>query len=185
MQVNRTKLLAGTAALIGALAITACIPPAPEPTPAPSPAPVAHPTQAPPQAVTPTYDNWMDVPQTPGNWSYSADRRETRAVFGTGNASALIIRCDLGTRQVAIARSGSAAGPVQMRIRTESQDRVLTADPATSASGTLATQLNARDTLLDAIAFSKGRFAVETASTPTIYVPAYPEITRVVEDCRS
>ena len=42
----------------------------------------------------------------------------------------------------------------------------------------------ARDPLLDAMAFSKGRFALEVAGLPTLYVPSYPEVTRVIEDCR-
>ena len=33
-------------------------------------------------------------------------------------------------------------------------------------------------------AFSKGRFAIETPGLATLYVPSYPEITRVIEDCR-
>jgi hypothetical protein len=42
----------------------------------------------------------------------------------------------------------------------------------------------AQDPLLDAMAFSKGRFAVESAGLATLYVPPYPEVTRVIEDCR-
>jgi hypothetical protein len=42
----------------------------------------------------------------------------------------------------------------------------------------------ARDPLLDAMAFSKGRFAVEVTGGAPLYVPAYPEVTRVIEDCR-
>ena len=42
----------------------------------------------------------------------------------------------------------------------------------------------ARDPLLDAMAFSRGRFAVEVSGGPTLVVPAYPEVTRVIEDCR-
>ena len=45
-------------------------------------------------------------------------------------------------------------------------------------------ELAASDPLLDAIAFSRGRFAVDVPGTAPVYVPAYPEITRVVEDCR-
>lgn len=108
-------------------------------------------------------------------------------MFGTGQtrgATALIIRCDRTTRRVGIARSGSATGQVQMRIRTETQDRVLTAGPLDGTPGLVAAELSARDSLLDAIAFSKGRLAVETEGIARIYVPAYPEITRVVEDCR-
>ena len=42
----------------------------------------------------------------------------------------------------------------------------------------------ARDPLLDAMAFSKARFAVEVPGSPALYVPSYPEVTKVIEDCR-
>ena len=96
----------------------------------------------------------------------------------------LIIRCDLTTRRVGIARSGRASGQVEMLIRTETQDRTLTATPVNAAAPLLTVELSANDRLLDAIAFSKGRFAVETPGTNGLYAPAYPEITRVMEDCR-
>ena len=44
--------------------------------------------------------------------------------------------------------------------------------------------LPARDPLLDAMAFSKGRFAVEVAGLPTLYLPSWIEVSRVIEDCR-
>ncbi len=182
-------------ALAGSLALAACVPPAPEPTPAPSPSPTpvatATPTPAPappPQVVTPTYDNWMDAPQTPGDWTYVNEPGETLAIFGTGRTPEtvdLIIRCDLATRRVGIARSGGAAGQVEMLVRTETQDRTLTASPVDSAAPLIVSELSATDRLLDAIAFSKGRFAIETAVTPPLFAPAWPEITRVIEDCRS
>jgi len=34
------------------------------------------------------------------------------------------------------------------------------------------------------MAFSRGRFALETAGQETLYLPSWPEISRVVEDCR-
>ena len=40
------------------------------------------------------------------------------------------------------------------------------------------------DELLDAMAFSRGRFVIEQAGAPTLVVPAYPEVGRVIEDCR-
>jgi len=38
--------------------------------------------------------------------------------------------------------------------------------------------------LLDAIAFSRGRFSVEAAGTARLVIPAWPEAARVVEACR-
>jgi hypothetical protein len=68
-----------------------------------------------------------------------------------------------------------------MRILTETTERTLSVAPREGAS---AAQLGARDPLLDAMAFSKGRFAVEVTGLPMLYLPAWPEVTRVIEDCR-
>jgi hypothetical protein len=71
----------------------------------------------------------------------------------------------------------------EMTIRTETQNR--TFDAGTDfAGGNARSTLQASDPFLDAIAFSKGRFAVEVPGAPTLYIPSYPEITRVIEDCR-
>ncbi|MBH5322161.1 hypothetical protein [Aurantiacibacter sediminis] len=184
-----------SAALICALALSACNAPEPEPTPLPpstpvaaeTPAPVAAPPAAQPQESVPVVEAWQDERQTPGDWSYVAEPLETLAVFGTGRTPDtvdLIIRCDLATRRVGIARSGAASGQVDMLIRTETQDRTLTATPVNDVAQLITVELSPNDSLLDAIAFSKGRFAVDVSGTQPIYVPAYPEITRVMEDCR-
>ena len=38
--------------------------------------------------------------------------------------------------------------------------------------------------LLDAMAFSRGRFAIDVNGLPSLYLPAWPEVGRVIEDCR-
>jgi hypothetical protein len=60
----------------------------------------------------------------------------------------------------------------------------LMSDPARSPAGWLVVVLTARDPLLDAMAFSRGRFALEAAGLETLYLPAWPELSRVIEDCR-
>ena len=187
MPLNRFRPLASASAVLGALALAACIPPSPEPTPAPTPSPVAQPEpqQAPPVVLTPTYDTWMDAPQSAGDWRYVASGSTTRALFGEGSQGArLSLTCDRASRRVTLARAGSASGQVEMLVRTETQDRRLTAAPVTGGTPEIAAVLSSGDTLLDAIAFSKGRFAVETPGAEPLYAPAYPEISRVIEDCR-
>lgn len=71
-----------------------------------------------------------------------------------------------------------------MRIRTETTERLLTASPSSDGRPLLIVELGAQDRLLDAMAFSRGRFAVETGGLPTLYLPAWAEVTRVIEDCR-
>ncbi len=187
----KSNLLAASSALLGALALSACVPPSPEPTPVPSPTPTptqAQPQAAPVQVVTPSFDNWMDAPQTPGDWRYVGNAGDPLASFGTGRTPdtvQLIIRCERASRRVSIARAGTAPGQVEMLIRTETQDRRLTASPFRDGDIELiVAQLAASDPLLDAMAFSKGRFAVDVTGKSPIYAPAWPEITRVIEDCR-
>jgi hypothetical protein len=69
-------------------------------------------------------------------------------------------------------------------VRTEFMERGIAAQPAESDPAWIFARVPARDALLDAMAFSKGRFAVEVAGLQALYVPSYPEVTRVIEDCR-
>ena len=81
--------------------------------------------------------------------------------------------------------AAAATPSIPMTVLTTSQTRPLSA--ALVGNGPLAhaaVTLTGRDGLLDAMAFSRGRFAVEVAGAPTLYVPAWPEVSRVIEDCR-
>ena len=186
MTITGTNAKRSAAALL-CLAAACCTSPAPTPPPAPSPAPAPAPPPPPPPSQ-PVYDDqtWMDAPQTPGDWTYVAEANETLALFGTSPAAAvLVLRCDPATRQVGIARPGQVAGQTQMRILTETAARAFVANPVgNSARPMVAAILPANDRFLEAMAFSKGRFAVETQGLNTLYVPAWPEVTRVIEDCR-
>lgn len=91
------------------------------------------------------------------------------------------MRCNLPERTVTLWRAGSGNGQVPMTVLTETVIRPLTGTAQTSG---IAVTLNARDPLLDAMAFSRGRFAVETAGLGPLYIPSWPEVSRVLEDCR-
>ena len=172
--------LAATAALV------ACVP-APAPLPAPpvvQPAPVPTPTP-PPVVQQPSNTNWIDAPQTPGDWRYGATAAGSMARFGGDeNSPLLLLSCDRSSREIALLRPGSAAQPVPSRILTETSERLVTAYQLEDTNPYLAISLRASDPLLDAMALTRGRFAVETAGLPTLYVPAWAEVTRVIEDCR-
>ncbi len=71
-----------------------------------------------------------------------------------------------------------------MRIRTETTARSILANPVPGQSNLIAVRLRGSDPLLDAMAITKGRFAVETGGLQTLYLPAWAEVTRVIEDCR-
>jgi hypothetical protein len=82
-----------------------------------------------------------------------------------------------------VSRTDGAAG-TSLTLRTSSTSRSLGAVAAGAGQPGIVATVSADDPLLDALAFSRGRFAVETAGAPTLIVPAWPELARVVEDCR-
>jgi hypothetical protein len=73
---------------------------------------------------------------------------------------------------------------VPMTIVTGTMTRPANGEAVAGPPPFIALTISARDPLLDAMAFSRGRFVVETAGLPTLYVPSWPEVGRVVEDCR-
>jgi len=149
-------------ALVAALAIAGCTPSGEtEPVSTPTPSPVQ--TQAPPPPIVqePVYENYLDAPQTPGDWSY--------ARIGGGERS-----------------NQPSPGNRVMSIKTETATRNFTTQEfAGGTSGPLVgIALDPSDPFLDAMAITKGRIAIETEGMRTLYLPAWPEITRVIEDCR-
>jgi hypothetical protein len=140
--------------------------------PAPQPRPTSTPAPPPPR---PSID-WREARATPGDWVWSNAGGGSSASFAQG---LFTMRCQQGS--VVIARRGSGEGPVPMSISTSAMTRTLSG--AGSASEITAT-LTARDPLLDAMAFSRGHFAVEVAGLAPLYVPSWPEVSRVIEDCR-
>ncbi|TCD05242.1 hypothetical protein EYB45_07070 [Erythrobacteraceae bacterium CFH 75059] len=175
--------LRACAAIALSFSIAACVPRTAPPPPAPPapPPPVAAP--APPQAPPPA-TNWIDNPATAGDWTYSA-RPVPTAVFADSSGAALFtMRCDPASRQMALERAATPAGAGPLVIRTGTQDRTLATQDVAAARSTLAAQVSARDPLLDAMAFSRGRFAVEARGAAPLYLPSWPEITRVIEACR-
>lgn len=147
--------------------------------PAPTPTPTAAPA-LPPPAPAPRAD-WRQMPATPGDWTWAMEGAQSVARFAGG---ALVLRCDRQAGAVTLQRAGSAAGPAPLTILTSSSTRTLTATPEAGPPAMLSVRFAARDPMLDAMAFSKGRFAIETTGSPTLYVPSWTEVSRVIEDCR-
>lgn len=161
------------AACLAALAAACASKPAPAPAPPPVRPQTARPLPPPPPPAP--APGWEDAPLSPGGWTYAADAAGSRAAFGTTPASpAFVLRCDAAARRVALERRGAAG----IAVRTTSSVRAL---PAAGGAASLA----AGDPLLDAMAFSRGRFMVEAAGAAPLILPAWPELARVVEDCRS
>ena len=133
----------------------------------------------------PVYDNWMDAPQTPGDWTYRPEQGGGVATFAEARSEPrFVIRCDRSQGVIHLDRTGNTSSGAPMLLRTETADRTLRAQAGTSSLPRVSAAVTARDPLLDAMAFSKGRFAVAVEGLPTLYLPAWPEVTRVIEDCR-
>lgn len=168
--------------LAGLVILSACAAPRkPElaPLPAPPPRPVAIAVPAAPPA------DWRDAPITPGNWSYESGAGGSAAQFGSDAAAPLVsLRCEQTAGRIALHRAGAAPGPLPLTITTSTLTRAFTATPEAGGTPQLSLAFAPRDAVLDAMAFSRGRFVIEVAGLPTLYLPAWPEVGRVIEDCR-
>lgn len=170
------------AGALALLLVSACVP-QPKPTPPVQTRPT--PTAAPPPTAAPISGNWLDAPQTPGDWSLQLGSGFTVAAFGeAAGEPRFALRCNLATRQVDFVRSGEAAAGATMRIVTETRTATLPAQTVPGPTPAVSASVPGTDRLLDAMALSKGRFAVEVAGSETLYLPSWAEVTRVIEDCR-
>jgi hypothetical protein len=102
---------------------------------------------------------------------------DTAAEFGDAVAAHVALRCEGG----AIRLVWPAAQPGQVAIRTSTSEVFRTATAAPEGGAQIV--FPARDSLLDAMAFSRGRFVLQ-AGTADLVLPAWPEVARVIEDCR-
>lgn len=122
----------------------------------------------------------MDAPLTPGGWSYEDRGNLTLAVF-SGQAG-FAMHCWRPRGEISLVL-GTETGAVAT-FRTETAARALPLQHSGAEIPTSTTTLDARDPLLDAMALSKGRFAVEVDGTAPLILPSYAEVSRVIEDCR-
>lgn len=180
MKPVRLLLLTGTIA-----AVAACVPKRETPPPS-EPQPVQRPAQQlpPPPPPPAPAEGWRDAPLSPGSWYYRDEGATSQALFGPANSeAAFIVRCERAARRVTLSREGVTTGNV-MTVRTTSVARNLPLSVQTEPLAYVTGAVPATDRLLDAMAFSRGRFTVEVPGTPMLILPAWPEAARVVEDCR-
>lgn len=116
-----------------------------------------------------TFDAGKRLPIPPGQWTYMVTQTGSEARYG----GHLLLRCERATRSVVIARPGAPAGA--LTIVTDLLTKAL------PPSG----RVTAGDPILDAIAFSRGRFLVAGGLSPVLAVPSWPEPARAIEDCRN
>ncbi len=167
--------------------LTQCVGPPSAPPRQPAPRPVAPPPVAIPAPAPPQAASWEDWPITPGDWTYVRDARGSVARFGRAGADAdLVVRCTNGPRRIFVSRPGRFAdgetGRITLRASTGLQSYPLANSNETPPY--VAAELAVTDRHLDALAFSRGRFLVQAKGTADLVVPAWPELARVVEDCR-
>ncbi|USI74104.1 hypothetical protein [Sphingomonas morindae] len=168
-------------ALLPLLVLAGCVAAPPPRAPAPRPAP-----PAPALPAAPPQQDWRDVPLTPGDWRWQAlPGRGSIAQFGPAGQAALVaLRCDPARRVVQLSRAGALAASGMLAVTT-SFGRF--AVPAGNGGGTppaIIAQFAAADARLDQLAFSRGRFLLDAPGQPQLVVPAWPEVARVIEDCR-
>jgi hypothetical protein len=170
------KLVRPLGAAVAVAALAACMPRAAPPAPMPAPVPPPAPRPAPPPPVPPPPD-WESAPLSQGDWSYSQGP-VPRAAFAA-EAPLFVVECTAG-RRIALARTGAAVGAT-LTVRTSFGERSL---PAAGESEATVAMLAPADPLLDEIAFSRGRFLVRVVRQPDLILPSWPELARVIEDCR-
>lgn len=149
-------------AVAGCAAVPTAAPP-PRPAPvaaAPSPAPLPTPTRG-----------WEERALDNGAWRYDAGSRAATFV-PTGSANPLLTMTCSGS---AIRLTSALAGSVSLRTSAGTDQIRFDGGSAT---------LPNRDPRLDRIAFSRGRFALETPGGDALTLPVQSEIGRVIEDCR-
>ncbi|MFN5632850.1 MAG: hypothetical protein ACK473_12675 [Sphingomonadales bacterium] len=171
--------------LITALALAACSAPTP-PAPAPQPVPLPSAPLAAPPVVAPVQQaaDWIDWPIEAGTWVYRTDTRGSVALFGpAGGDAVLTLRCDKGRGRVFLSVAGTAEG--SLTVRTSSTLKTFAAVPSSVTPPYVAAEIMPADQLLDAMAFSRGRFAIEIGSVRAMAVPNWGEVARIVEDCRT
>ena len=174
------RTIPASTALAFLLLLTACVsgPDAPRPqqtAPPPTPAPSASTALPPPAPV-----EWQYRPATPGTWSYRTEGAGSAATFSSPASGTLLsVRCDPAAGRVSFLRAGAGQGSLTIRTSFGAVSW-----PATSSSSGIFAVRAASDTVLDQIAYSRGRFAVETQGLETLILPAWAELGRVIEDCR-
>ena len=99
-----------------------------------------------------------------------------------GSAAVLRLTCDPHVPATILWRNWPAVGATPLTLTTTGTRKLLTAQ--SDGAGGAVVSLVPTDPLLDAMAFSRGRFMVEMPGAPVLYLPAWPEVSRVIEDCR-
>jgi hypothetical protein len=186
--VRRAWVGIATLMMTGSCTAPVILPPMPQARQATArPAPVA--TRAAVAATAPAavpartqQTGWQDLPIAPGEWRWSREGGNSTARFNAAGQARALLSCRGGV--VTLDRYGSTdpanAAPTVI-VRTTSATRPTA---GIARNGSVSMSLAANDPLLDAIAFSRGRFAIEVPGMAPLPLPSWPEVARVIDDCR-
>jgi hypothetical protein len=154
----------------------------------PKPVVVTASTPAKPKpAPIPLAETWQDAAFAPGDWVYRRDSRGSVALFGIRAADAsFLIRCDAAVQKIFLSRAGALTegNNAQMTIRASSGFKSFAARNNGDTPPYVAVELPVREPQLDAMAYSRGRFLVSIKGSEDLVIPSWPEVARVIEDCR-
>lgn len=121
------------------------------------------------QVAPPPFNAGKLLPIASGQWTYAVSQAGSEARYG----SHLLLSCNRASRTVTVSRPGTPVGT--LTVVTDMLTRAL------PPGG----RLSANDPLLDALAFSRGRFLVVGGTGQAVAVPSWPEAARAIEDCRN
>ena len=118
-----------------------------------------------------------------GSWTHTITTVGSQASFADASRQPLLsFRCTRATRRFSIDVRSAAAPSLLLWTTTASRNLAAVHNPAT---GLLTAELPVWDNLLDAVAFSRGRFSVTVSGGSPLILPAWPEAARAIDDCRN
>jgi hypothetical protein len=145
----------------------------------PAPLPKAINAALPPvlAAAAPQSGPWLDWPLAQGSWTYRGDEQGSIASYGPPGSAALVtMRCDKRRGVIALVRAGLTANGAANGLTVRTSSALKTG---------MTTNIAPNDPILDAMAYSRGRIAIEAGGLQSIAIPVWSEIGRVIEDCRA
>ncbi len=133
---------------------------------------------------------WTSWPIAAGKWSYGNANNTTFALFGKSQRDpVIVIRCETASKQIIFARVLEFSKGQASTMRVRASDGMQSWATQIGSTGSLngvyhGVTLLPTDPMLDFMVFSRGRFAMEVEGETSLAVPAWPEMARVIEDCR-
>ena len=127
--------------------------------------------------------DWRTGPLAAGSWAYRGLADGSEAVFTDARvAPRVVVKCSRPTRVITLTVA-SAVPASAITVATSETQRTIPAS-FNAQSFQIIAQIAGNDAVLDAMAFSRGRFALSVVGGATLVVPAWPEVARSIEDCR-